>query len=109
MGVLKLRDEVGLMSELAQDTMTMIHATSDIKPIKRLVEAHDIIQVSLDIEKTFPEFKGFPPWEKSAMRDLNSIRIDLMLHWIEAFTPKSLVQYYYGKVGTLFRLLGIKL
>ena len=107
--VIKLRDEVGLITELARDTVDLIHRTDRIKAIKKLVEAHEILTLSLEIERRFPEFKDSPPWDQAALRDLDGIRIELMLHWLESFDPRQLLPRYYDKVGTLFRILNLRL
>jgi hypothetical protein len=109
MTVVKLRDEVGLITELARDTIDLIHRTDRVKAIKMLVEAHEILTLGLEIERRFPEYKDNPPWDQAAFQDLNGIRTELLVKWIEAFDPKVLLPRYYHKVGTLFKILNLKL
>ena len=53
MQIVKLFDEVALMTELRTDTIDLIHATSVIPPIKKLVDAYEIISLNLMIEQKF--------------------------------------------------------
>jgi len=92
------------MHELTGDTMSLIHATTEVKAIKRLVTAHDILEMNLEIEARFPEV--FPkPWELGAFRELDLIRVELITSFSDAFKPVTLIPPYYEKMGFLFRLL----
>ena len=106
MNVVKLRDEVPLIQELSDDTLRLIYATTVMQAIKKLVSAHDILSLSLDIAKKFrSEFLYDPVIDKSAMQDLVTIRRELVVyHWID-FKPQKLLDQYAAKMGTLFLLV----
>lgn len=105
--IIRLYDEKALMSELSTDTLHLIHATSVVAAIKRLVTAYDIILLNLEIEKKFsmPE----PPWDVCALQDLNTIRRELVIYHRVDFDPAVLVDKYNSKMGTLIRLAGLRL
>lgn len=107
MNVVKLRDEVPLIHELTEDTLRLIYATTAIKAIKRLISAHDILSLSLEIAKDFrSQFETTTVIDKAAIQDLVQIRRELVVyHWID-FTPPKLLDLYCGKLNTLFLLVG---
>ena len=100
--VVRLFDEVALMSELKSETVQLIHATTLVKAIKRLVDAHDIIALNLDIEKSFQSYNKAPPWDIPALNDLSIIRRELVVYYRQDFKPVKLVDNYSAKMGALF-------
>jgi len=99
--VVKLFDEVALMNELKDDTIALIHATLIITPIKKLVDAHEIINLNLVIEQKFEEYEE-PPWDLPALSDLGRIRRELVLYHRPDFSPAKLIDSYSTKMIQLF-------
>ena len=104
MQVIRLFDEVGLMVELKKSTLELIHATSFIKVIKKLVTAHDIIELNLLIEKQFSEIDA-PPWDISALSDLSRIRRELVVYHRTDFNPSKLLDNYSNSMISLFNCI----
>lgn len=102
MQVVRLYDEVVLMVELRKKTLDLIHATSLIEAIKKLVIAYEIIDLNLEIEKQFCKELDEPPWDCEALRDLSNIRRELVVYHRPAFTPTQLLDGYSSKMVNLF-------
>lgn len=102
MQVVKLFDEVAIMTELQKDTVALIHATSFMNPIKKLVDAHEIISLNLTIEASFSEYDD-PPWDIPALSDLSSLRRELVIYHRTDFNPSVLMDQYSMKMIKLFR------
>jgi len=90
------------MTELQQDTIALIHATSLMSPIKKLVDAYEIISLNLTIEKRFKDFED-PPWDIPALSDLSYIRRELVVYHSTDFDPAKLIDKYSMKMIKLFR------
>ena len=102
MQVVRLFDEVVLMSELQEETIALIHATSIMNPIKKLVDAYEIISLNLTIEKRFKDYDD-PPWDIPALSDLSCIRRELVVYHRSDFHPTRLIDKYSTKLIKLFR------
>ena len=103
--VVKLFDEIVLMGDLKKKTIELIHATINIDAIKKLVIVYDIVDLNLEIEKRFKEYEENPPWDIAALRDLNKIRIELVLFYRTAFTPFTLLDGYNNKMVSLLNVI----
>jgi len=105
MHVVKLFDEVLLMGKLKAKTIDLIHATMNMLAIKKLVSVYDIVDLNLEIEKKFNEYKDNPPWDIPALRDLNKIRIELILFHRMEFTPLGQIDMYNNNMVTLLKVI----
>lgn len=103
--VVKLFDEVRMMHELRSDTLSLIHSTTSIKPIKKLVEVHDILDITLMIEAHFSDYRDNPPWDVSLLRDMNSIRAELIVFHRPEFNPVSRLDTFSAKMLSLFHVI----
>ncbi len=101
--VLKLFDEVEVLKELRDDTVTLIHSTSSIKPIKKLIEVHELLDLSLVIESAFSDFKGSPPLDPVLLKDMNAIRAELVVFHRLDFRPVTKIDAFSAKMVSLFR------
>ena len=102
MRIVKLFDEVAIMNELQDDTIALIHATSFMHPIKKLVDAHENISLNLTIEERF-EYYEAPPWDIPALSDLSTIRRELVIYHRTDLDPALLIDRYSCKMIKLFR------
>ena len=109
MKVISFHNEVLLLSDLKEDTLTLIHHTLVVQAIKRLVEAHDILDLALELERKHEDFHCQPPWAKALSQDLHSIRCDLLTRFSDAFKPPILLPRYYTKVGRLLSTMDLRL
>ena len=90
--LVKLFDENLLLLDLQNRTVELIHATSVIEAIKKLINAHEIISLNLDIQKRFATDDNLI-WDLAALKDLNHTRIELLLFHRGNFKPISLVDH----------------
>jgi hypothetical protein len=109
MSVVKLYDEVILMSELKDETILLIHATDMVTCIKKLIEAHDILNLNLEITKYYKDFSVDPVIDKCAFIDLNRIRTHLIVFHLGDFRPPSIVHRYSQKIIRLFNILDLNI
>lgn len=107
MNVVKLYDEFLLMSELRDDSVKLIQATTLVTCIKKLVEAHDILDLNLQIMKTFKNYYEDPIIDVCAFKDLNSIRTYLLVFHLGDFKPPSAMHTYSRKIIKLFNILNL--
>ena len=107
MHVVKLFDEVAMMTQLQNDTVALIHATSIINPIKKLVTAYEIINLNLLIEQRFQDIED-PPWDLPALVDLSTIRRELVVYHRSDFLPVKLLDGYSDKMVRLFHHIHVR-
>jgi hypothetical protein len=106
MQVVRLFDETKLLGDLQNRTINLIHATTVIAAIKKLITAHEIITLNLDIQKTFEFNESI--WDFAALKDLNHTRIELLLFHRVNFKPISLVDQYSSKMVSLLKIIRLK-
>ena len=90
------------MTELQNKTIELIHATTLYTAIKKLTGAYEIIDINLQIEKTFNDYRDFPPWDIPALTDLNQIRRELVVYHRKDFDPIFLLDRYSQRMNQLF-------
>jgi len=95
------------MSELRDETLDLIHATDLVICIKKLIEAHDILNLNLEITKYYKDFSIDPVVDKCAFKDLNRIRSYLIVFHLGDFKPPSMVHRYSQKMVKLFNILDL--
>jgi len=105
--LIKLFDEVKLMRELEGETIAMIHSTSLMDAIKRLINAYDIIRLNLDINERYPSF-DHPTWDNAALNDLKIIYRELAVYHQRDFDPKVMFESYARKMGRLFYTIDMR-
>lgn len=97
-----------LLSQAADDTVTLIHATHKIEAIKNLVKAHDILTLSGEIFKHYTKHHyGFVHWDVSAFKDLDRLRGETLTLYGDTFRPPFLATHWYQQIGSLLRVLNI--
>ena len=107
--LVKLFDENLLLHDLQDRTMELIHATSVIDAIKKLINAHEIISLNLDIQKKFTTTDDDNlVWDFAALKDLNHTRIELFLFHRTNFKPITLVDQYNCKIVSFLKIIQLK-
>lgn len=107
--VIKIFDEARLMKELNTQTVDLIHSTSVVDAMKKLLYAHDIITLNLEIQNKFGDKYEDPLWDVSALQDLSKIRRELMIYHISDFEPPLKLNKYSYKMGALLVNVGRRL
>lgn len=102
--LIKLWDEKDLIRKLQRDTLILIRASEDIEPVKKLVEASEILDLTNKICELFPtEFPDPPIGDEAALMRLHQIAIELCIfHKFQV--PIQHVDIYGDKVKTLLRI-----
>jgi len=95
--VIKIHDEQSLMENLVRDTFALIRKADNLKPIKKLIEIHDILSININIlqrfkkaDCTFDEI-----WlDVPTVKYLNHLRCSLMVyHHTEFNCTHDLIMY----------------
>jgi hypothetical protein len=109
MNVVKLFDEVPLITSLRSETVQLIRSTEVIEAIKRLIVAHDILSLSLKIAEAFrSEFSLDPVVDTPAMNDLVRIRRELIIYHRIDFVPPKRLELYCDRLGQLFHVIKLQ-
>lgn len=94
-----------LLSNLISETVLLIHHTKVVNAIKRLVDAHDVLDLALKLEQ---EFSPHPPWNLATSEHLHDIRCELLARYADAFKPTILLPKYYHNVGRLLTTMDLR-
>jgi hypothetical protein len=108
MELIKLHDEIKIMQGLKIDTISLIHKTESINPIKKLIEAHEIIDLNLKVGELFKDHKENPIWDEAALKDLNKIRCELIVYYYTDFRPFVALQKYNKDLITFFNVMALR-
>jgi hypothetical protein len=106
--VVSFHKEIKLLEDLISETICLIHHTKVVNAIKKLVDAHDILDLTLRIEQNYIEYNHQPPWDTSTSKELDFIRCDLIAHHADAFKPEILLPRYYHKVGSFLNTMSLR-
>lgn len=95
--VIKIHDEQTLMEDLVCDTFALIRKADNLKPIKKLIEIHDILNINIKILQRFrkADFTFDDVWvDVPTIKYLNHLRCALMVyHHTEFSCTQDLVVY----------------
>ena len=108
MQITRLYDEVAIMRGLKTSTFALIRYTDEIKPIKKLIEVHDIIDLNLVVQQQFQDYKDAPIWDIPALKDLNRLRCELMVYHHSEFHPFSMLDRYNSDLIRLFNIMALR-
>jgi hypothetical protein len=95
--IVKLQDEQMLLESLMEDTYQLIKKTTNLNPVKKLIEIHDILSLNASLlhkfrssDLTFDEI-----WlDPATIKHLNTLRCTLMVfHHMDFISIKEL-QFY---------------
>lgn len=105
--LIKLWDELDLIKKLRKDTLLIVQNCQSIPPIKKLVECHDILDLTETIVKSFPTTPPEPPvCDEAALMHLRRLISEINL-----FYPKEIPQPHFlnfeMKILTLLRIFGL--
>lgn len=99
---------VTLLEELLDDTVTLIHHTKKIPAIKYLISVHEILEVTLHIERVQADLH-VPPWSRATSKELDNIRCTLLVKHGTEFDPIVLLSRYYKRIGCLLDQMALRL
>jgi len=102
--IVKLWDEEDLLIKLKSDTLIIIQNCQSIPPMKKLVEAHDILDLSLNIIQQFP----VKPPEPATCDEAALMHLDRLIKEVAIYYPHDVPQpkfeIYGMKIKTLLRV-----
>jgi hypothetical protein len=94
-------DERTLITRLQVETLKLIHATQSLLPIKRLVEAAEILDLTRDINDRFPvQPPDLPICDEGALIRLDNICSELYVCYRQEL-PIDMLVLYNNNVRTL--------
>jgi hypothetical protein len=80
--LIQLWNEQKLLFDLRDSTIIIIRGLAEIKPIKKMVECHDILDLTIDIQKRFPhEFPDCPEYDAGAINRLRHLTGEIFIFW----------------------------
>lgn len=102
--LIKLWDEKDLILKLKNDTLVLIRNATTIPPVKKLVEANEILDLTQRIMILFPsDFPDPPIGDEGALMRLREIAFELsVLHRFELPVDHTLM--FDSKVKTLLKI-----
>lgn len=89
-----------LVNKLLNQTVELIHATKVIAAIKKLTQAHDILQINQEIMSKYGAEDKFC-WDKAAVQDLEGISKELVVFHRIDFNPIFLIYSYNENISNL--------
>jgi len=107
-GIIRLHDEVGMMKKLMQDSITLTRFTNITKPMKKLIEIHDLIELNLAVQSMFKDHKDAPIWDVSALKEMNINRCELMVYYHNDFDPFFVLNKFSCDLVSLFNITAIR-
>jgi hypothetical protein len=96
------------MKGLETKTISLIHHTDSIKPVKKLTEIYDIIDLKNFVQQNFKDHEDSPIWDIPALKDLNRIRCELMVFHHTDFKPLFVLDKYNKDLLLFFNLLQLR-
>lgn len=108
MGLVKLHDEKLLLTELKTETVRLIHVCQHVDPIKKLIECHDILKLTFEINEKFPVLPPAPPQcDEPALLHLKMLTRELFVYHRLDFRPPSVFLNYTDKILRLLMVYQI--
>ena len=90
-----------LVTKLKGDTVSLIHCTTNIPAIKKLTQAHEI----LDMNEVIYDKYSKPDevcWDIASIQDLKTIGHELMVYYHTDFNPSEKVISYSNGLSSLY-------
>lgn len=106
MKVVRLTNESDLLADLRANTILLINSCQRFEPIKKLVECHEILDLTLGINKKFPRIGPHVPPEcdEGALLQLRTLTLELSSFYSSWLPKPDFSPNYVGKVKQLLWL-----
>jgi hypothetical protein len=105
--VTKLWDEKTLIIGLETETLKLIHSCPQIEPVKKFVEIHDILHMTLMIQEKFPKlWPDLPECDEGALLYLKTLSHEIYVSYWPVL-PQPDYDRYAGRLRTLLRVFQI--
>lgn len=102
--LIRLWDEKDLIIKLKSDALIIIHAATTIQPVKKLVEATDILDLTLLLNEKYPTAPpDLPVGDEGALLRLREISFELYCYHRNE-VPVDHVIMWDGKIKTLLAI-----
>lgn len=106
--IIKLHDEVQIMQALQHDSITLTRHTDIVKPMKKLIEIHEQIELNLLVQEMFKDYKDAPIWDTAVLKDMNQNRCELMVYYHSDFHPFSMLDKFNRDLLRFFNLMQLR-
>ena len=90
-----------LVSKLKKDTLSLIHNTLNIPAIKKLILAHEILDLNETIFDKYSKNEE-PCWDIASIQDLKTIGHELFVYHRMDFNPSEKIVSYSNKISNLY-------
>jgi hypothetical protein len=105
--VTKLWDEKTLIVGLETDTLKMIRSCPEIDPVKKFLEIHEILHMTLLIQEKFPKiWPDLPECDEGALMHLKTLSHEIYVSFWPVL-PQPDYDQYAGRLRTLLRVFQI--
>lgn len=102
--ILKLWDEKDLLIRLRDDTVLIVQNCLAVPPMKKLIEVHDILDLTINIQNQFPtEFPDPPVCDEDAMMHMKRLVQEVYIYH-RAEVPMPHFEVYESKIKTLLKI-----
>lgn len=93
-----------LINKLLNQTVDLIHCTREITAIKKLTQAHDILELSKEVISRYSAKNDFL-WDKAAIQDLDQLSKELIIYHRTDFNPIVKIYSFNENVSNLIASL----
>lgn len=109
--VVRLFDEKKIVSELVEDSISLVHGTRKVDAMKLAITVYDLLALNLrlvdqyqELSRAFNEVGQFAFWDKASLKELNYSRCALVLYYRADFNPMALLDQFNVKAARFIHL-----
>jgi hypothetical protein len=91
------------VSNLSEQSITLMSLTRSVPAIKKLIGIHDILNINLDIYSKFVDSVSFKEsfWDFASLYDMNTLRRELFIYHREDFVRPAVFDKFNHGTKTL--------
>lgn len=95
-------EDRALVSILITQTVDLIHCTKVMQAIKKLIQAHDILEINYQIIEAYSKNQG-PVWDLGSIYELDNLGRELFVYHKADFNPNHKFLSYREEINYLVR------
>lgn len=96
--LVKLFDEEAILHALVEEAAALIHATTCLPAIRKLLDTHDVLSLTQDLLNRYP---GQFYWHLPAVNELDRLNRELAIYHRADFTPTRRIDDFNAKLQKL--------
>ena len=101
-------EDRALVTILIDQTIELIHCTKVVQAIRKLIHAHDILELNYQIIETYSKNQG-PVWDTGSITELDSLGRELFVYHKSDFNPHHKFLSYREEINYLVRRVKLSL